>query len=127
MITNPKIERKKADIARTEAKLTDVKARLRQQREELTKLEDDEIVAMFRSEVITEDDFAALLRSRHVPERSPAARLENSDDLTEFSAPVSPEAKLLSAAVEEHTDDPEENGDSPINRKEDLPDAISEN
>jgi len=64
MITNPKIERKKTDIARTEAKLTEVRARLRQQKEELTKLEDDEIVAMFRSEVITEDDFAALLRSR---------------------------------------------------------------
>jgi transposase len=95
MITNPKIERKKADIARTEIKLTDVKVRLRQQREELTKLEDDEIVAMFRSEVITEDDFAALLRSRR-------------------------------ASATEYTDEPEENGDSPINRKEALPDAISE-
>jgi hypothetical protein len=64
MITNPKIARKKTDIARTETRLAEVRARLRQQREELTKLEDDEIVAMFRSEVITEDDFAALLRSR---------------------------------------------------------------
>ena len=64
MITNPKIERKKADITRTETKLAEIRARLRQQKEELTKLEDDEIVAMFRSEVITEDDLAVLKNSR---------------------------------------------------------------
>ena len=91
MITNPKIERKKADIARTETKLTEVKARLRQQKEELTKLEDDEIVAMFRSEIMNEDDFFALLRSR----REGASEPTGSDE-------------------------------SPKNREEDLPDAISE-
>jgi len=64
VITNPKIERKKADITRTETKLAEIRARLRQQKEELTKLEDDEIVAMFRSEVITEDDLAVLKNSR---------------------------------------------------------------
>ena len=87
MITNPKIERKKADIARTEAKLTDVKARLRQQKEELTKLEDDEIVAMFRSEVITEDDFSALLRSRREsadePTDSGDSPIKREEDLTD--------------------------------------------
>jgi len=72
MITNPKIKRKKADIARTETKLTEVKARLRQQKEELTKLEDDEIVAMFRSEAMKEDDFFALLRSRRESAGEPA-------------------------------------------------------
>jgi len=71
MVTNPKIERKKADIARTETKLTEVRARLRQQKEELTKLEDDEIVALFRNEVITEDDFAKLLRSRRESAEEP--------------------------------------------------------
>jgi len=79
MITNPKIERKKADIKRTETKLVDVRTRLRQQKEELTKLEDDEIVAMFRSEVITEDDFSALLRSR----RESAEESEESDNSPE--------------------------------------------
>jgi len=64
MITNPKIERKKADITRTEEKLTEVRVRLKQQKDELTKLEDEEIVALFRNEIITEDDFATLLRSR---------------------------------------------------------------
>ena len=76
MITNTKIQRKKADIARTEAKLIAVRERLRQQREDLTKLEDEEIVAMFRSEVITEDDFASLLHSR----RKRAEEYEDNDD-----------------------------------------------
>ena len=62
-VTNPKIERKKADIARTEVKFAEIKARLRQQKEELIELEDDEIVAMFRDEYRNED-FLALLRSR---------------------------------------------------------------
>ena len=79
MITNPKIERKKADIARTEAKLTEVRARLRQQKEELTKLEDDEIVSLFRNEVITEDDFAKLLHSR----RESAGDTADTDDLVD--------------------------------------------
>jgi hypothetical protein len=64
MITNPRIERKKADIARTEVKFAEVKARLRAQKLELIDLEDMEIVAMFRKDVITEDDFIALRRSR---------------------------------------------------------------
>jgi hypothetical protein len=64
MITNKKIERKKADIAKTETLLAEVKARLREQRQELTDLENEEIVALFRKEVITEDDFAALIRER---------------------------------------------------------------
>ena len=64
MITNPKIERKKKDITKTEAKFAEVKAKLREQRHELIALENEEIVAMFRREVITEDDFSALMRSR---------------------------------------------------------------
>ena len=76
MITNPKIERKKADIARTESKLAEVRARLRQQKDELQKLEDDEIIALFRNEIITEDDFSALLRSR----RESTEKSTESDD-----------------------------------------------
>ncbi len=64
MVTNAKIEKKKADIARTRDKLAAVRAKLREQKHELIKLENDEIVAMFRNEVITEDDFAALMRAR---------------------------------------------------------------
>ncbi|MDR1705662.1 MAG: DUF4315 family protein [Clostridiales bacterium] len=64
MVTNPKIEKKKADIARTETRLLDVKARLREQKQDLVDLENEEIVAMFRKEVITEDDLKSLMRSR---------------------------------------------------------------
>jgi hypothetical protein len=64
VITNPKIKRKKADIARTEAQLAEVKAKLRNQKQDLIRLENEEIVAMFRKEVITEDDLKTLMRSR---------------------------------------------------------------
>ena len=76
MITNPKIERKKKDIARTEVKLTEVKGRLREQKQEFVKLENDEIVAMFRSELITEEGYAALMRSRREAENC-QRRLKN--------------------------------------------------
>lgn len=79
MITNPKIERKKADIARTETKLAEVRVRLRQQKDELIKLEDEEIVALFRNEIITEDDFAALLRSRRESAEEPADESEGNE------------------------------------------------
>ena len=101
MITNPKIERKKADITRTETKLADVRIRLKQQKEELTKLEDEEIVAMFRSEIITEDDFSALLRSR----RESANDSADPDDNSFNKNP----------------------GVSPQERKEETTDAFSEN
>jgi hypothetical protein len=64
MVTNPKIERKKADIAKTMEKLANVKARLREQKQDLLDLENEEIVAMFRKEIITEDDLKSLMRSR---------------------------------------------------------------
>ena len=97
MITNAKIERKKSDIARTEIKLAEVKARLRTQKLELIDLEDAEIVAMFRSEVITEEDFAALMRSRREAENEIEEESQN---------------ERISAAQE---------------RREETTDAISEN
>ena len=82
MITNPKIERKKADIARTENKLVAVQARLRQQKEELVKLEDEEIVAKFRNERMNEDDYAVLLHPRRATSENadaPDERVDASD------------------------------------------------
>jgi hypothetical protein len=78
MVTNPKIEKKKEEIIKTQARLTEIKNKLREKRQELTDLENEEIVAMFRSEVITEDDFAALMRSRREQE------IENDDDESAF-------------------------------------------
>ena len=68
MVTNEKIERKKEEIIKTEAKLTELKDKLREKKHELITLENEEIVAMFRSEVITESDLAALMRSRRETE-----------------------------------------------------------
>ena len=98
MITNPKIERKKTDITKTEAKLAEVKGKLREQKQELIKLENDEIVAMFRNEILTEDDFAALMRSRR--------EAENGDE---------------DDSLNERTSDATQNG------KEETTDALSEN
>ncbi len=68
MVTNARIERKKSDIAKTEIRLAEVKARLREQKQDLIDLENEEIVAMFRKEVITEDDLKSLMRSRQEAE-----------------------------------------------------------
>ena len=81
MITNPKIERKKKDIARTEARFAEVKAKLKEQKLELINLENDEIVAMFRSDIINEDDFA-LLRKRRETEAEAIDEDESSRDWT---------------------------------------------
>jgi hypothetical protein len=68
VITNAKIERKKTEIARIEMTLAETKGKLREKKQELIKLENDEIVAMFRSELLTEDGYAALMRSRREAE-----------------------------------------------------------
>ncbi len=52
MITNPRIERKKTEITKTEAKLNEVKTKLREQKQELVSLENEEIVALFRRLVL---------------------------------------------------------------------------
>ena len=71
IITNPKIERKKTDIARTEAKIAEFREKLRSQKQELKDLEDDEIVALFRKETLTEDALR-LLRSQRKQENNDA-------------------------------------------------------
>jgi len=64
MVTNEKIERKKEEIIKTATALAEMKDKLRQKKHELIALENDEIVAMFRQKIITEDDLAALMRLR---------------------------------------------------------------
>lgn len=95
MITNPRIEKKKTDIARTEVKFMEVKAKLREQRQELIALENEEIVAMFRKEVITEDDLKALMRSRQEIES------DDEDDLPNENSEMSQrEEKIINAFIE---------------------------
>ena len=109
MITNPKIERKRTDIARTEVRLAEVKARLREQKQELVKLENDEIVAMFRSELLTEDGFAALMRARR------EAQIDDDDDLPDERAPSNTPFTQ------------NENSNTAQKRKEEATDALIEN
>jgi hypothetical protein len=68
-MTNPKIEKVKANIAKTKAIIADYQAKLREQEKQKTQLENDEIVAMYRREKLNEDDFKELLRKgRDVPQ-----------------------------------------------------------
>ena len=64
MVTNKKIERKKNEIAKIESKIAELKERLREQKQELTALENVEIVAMYRRETITEDSLPELRHPR---------------------------------------------------------------
>jgi len=70
---NPRIARKKADIARAEEKIAELRDKLREQKLELTALENDEIIAMYRKENFSEDEFFALLRSQRKAQREAAA------------------------------------------------------
>ena len=70
---NPKIAKKKADIARTEEKISELKDKLREQKLELTTLENEEIIAMYRKENFSEDEFFALLRSQRKGQQEVAA------------------------------------------------------
>ena len=63
-INNAKIERKKGEIAKTETKIAEYREKLRAQKQELTDLENEEIIALYRREKFNEDEFAALLRSQ---------------------------------------------------------------
>lgn len=63
-MTNPKIEKVDASIAKTKAKIAEYQAKLRDLERQRTVLEDAEIVARFRSENLTDDDIAELVRMR---------------------------------------------------------------
>lgn len=96
MITNERIEKKKTDIARTEVKFAEVKAKLREQRQELIALENEEIVAMFRKEVITEDALKALMRSRQEIES------DDEEDLTHKNSKTAQRKEKITNEVTEN-------------------------
>jgi len=62
-MTNPKIEKVKTAIEKTKGIIADYQTKLRDLERQKVKLENDEIVALFRREKFNEDEFAALLRS----------------------------------------------------------------
>ena len=61
---NAKIERVNREIEKTKGKIATQQARLRDLEQQKTNLENEEIVALFRREKLTETEFAALLRGQ---------------------------------------------------------------
>ena len=63
-MTNPKLEKVKANIAKTKAAIEEQQAKLKGLEAQKTQLENQQIVALFRRENLNEAEFAALLRSQ---------------------------------------------------------------
>jgi len=59
-----KIERVTADIGKTKAKIAEFQAKLRAQEQQKIALENEEIIALYRKEKLTEDDLIALVKSK---------------------------------------------------------------
>jgi hypothetical protein len=74
-ITNPRIESKTADIAKTKAKIAVLQTKMREQEKQLRALEDTEIVAKFRNERLSDNDLNTLYAAK--PPKKPAATGKN--------------------------------------------------
>ena len=61
---NAKIERVSKEIEKTKGKIAAQQARLRDLEQQKTNFENEEIVALFRREKLSESEFAALLRGQ---------------------------------------------------------------
>ena len=61
---NPRIAKISADIERTRTRIASLQIKQRDLEQLKTALENAEIVAMFRRENITEDEFSALIQAR---------------------------------------------------------------
>ncbi|MDR0818461.1 MAG: DUF4315 family protein [Oscillospiraceae bacterium] len=66
-ITNPKIEKVRAELDKAKSRLTHYQSKVRELERQKTELEDEHIVALFRDENLSVE-FLALLRERTVPE-----------------------------------------------------------
>lgn len=71
---NSKIQKVTTDAEKIKAKITELQARLRELEQQRTELENAEIVAIFRKEKLTEDDFAAFVKQ--MATRSTGTRAE---------------------------------------------------
>ena len=61
---NAKIERTITEINKTKDKIAEFQARLRTLEQQKITLENEEIVALYRKEKLTEDDFIAYIKAR---------------------------------------------------------------
>lgn len=70
---NPKIEKISGEVEKTKAKIAELQARLRELERQRTELENAEIVAIFRKEKLTEDDFSTFVKQMRAHTELPAA------------------------------------------------------
>ncbi|MCL2588067.1 MAG: DUF4315 family protein [Oscillospiraceae bacterium] len=80
---NPKIERVNREIDKTKDKIAAQQARLRDLEKQKTHLENEEIVALFRREKLSEDEFSALVRGHRVDESKSEAPVAREQSETE--------------------------------------------
>lgn len=69
---NPKLLKVKDEITKTKEKIADLQARLRELERQKTELENAEIVAIFRKEKMTEDEFAQFISAMSQKGAAPA-------------------------------------------------------
>jgi hypothetical protein len=62
-MTNPRIEKVKTEIEKTKARIAELTAKLREQEREKVRLENEQIVALVRSERISDAELSALMNS----------------------------------------------------------------
>ena len=63
-MTNPKIEKLTEAINKTKALIAESQTKLREMEQQKTELENLEIIALYRRENLSQDEFTALLRSQ---------------------------------------------------------------
>jgi len=83
-MTNPKIEKVKAEIDKTKAKISEFQAKLRALERQKTDLENEQIVALVRSERISDAELSALMKSLH---REESAEVRVSERITRQEEP----------------------------------------
>lgn len=62
-MSNPKIEKVKADIEKTKSKIAALQSKLREQEREKIRLENEDIIALVRSERLSDAELNALMLS----------------------------------------------------------------
>lgn len=72
-MNNPKIEKVKTEIEKAKAKILEAQAKLRALERQKTELENEQIVAIVRSERISDAELSALLQSFQKKETKPAS------------------------------------------------------
>ena len=111
-MTNPKIEKVKAAIAKTKATIADYQNRLKEQERQKIQLENDEIVAMFRRENLNEDEFKAILRSGGSGKKQSGGQAGSTEERND--GPALEDGLPVAGAMPDPTDGMEA-------RKEDIP------